>query len=556
MSINKFSEHSPRRKVGFVETIPTEAIQIFESRGYQCVVLDKKLQSDDAGLWEMDCLVLMQDIDNPKGIYGELEKYAPQFLPRDCRIYVKPVDSQNASIFSQAHMNIIAAIDQLKIPNSGIAQEYRQRFIEWDEGSSLDALGPFVHILNRGNDWAKIANVIRGNPADHAPKWSLNIQGKKLDGEKLNLDDEKNCLIRRAFNDCDSVDLVALGNGLSNIDAYKAYVQLPPDQIGRGWPYVYFVKLGDRKKIATEYRAYLSHALDHIPYHLGPRLRRDRCALGYRLGVIVTDYVHAAETLKDCARDYRAGVAIGNLFSYTLRNWYNSAKLEDLDIRADLARYVEKNIPPHRKEMVQTFGSKVQIDDLRELIAKGSSRPALVGVIHGDLHATNVLVRANDAIVIDFEKLEVSRGPLLYDVASVECGLFIDGFVGDQRSWEELLASIQSLYEPSALDHLYEPSALDQKVLPYNINDRSAWFFECVRLLRMHAREMERTRLQYAWVLAAVFLKKSCNAEDFDKLSDKPAVGLSREQIRALAYVLAERILISLSDYAKLKKAK
>ena len=63
-----------------------------------------------------------------------------------------------------------------------------------------------------------------------------------------------------------------------------------------------------------------------------------------------------------------------------------------------------------------------------------SLKPVRVGVVHGDLHALNVLVRGGDAIVIDFEKLEIQL-PLLLDLASLEAGLFVDGFIGDRRTW-------------------------------------------------------------------------------------------------------------------------
>ena len=67
-----------------------------------------------------------------------------------------------------------------------------------------------------------------------------------------------------------------------------------------------------------------------------------------------------------------------------------------------------------------------------------------VGAIHGDLHALNVLVRGGDAIVIDFEKVEM-KAPLLLDFASLEAGLFVGGFIGDGRDGQELLQSIESL---------------------------------------------------------------------------------------------------------------
>ena len=84
--------------------------------------------------------------------------------------------------------------------------------------------------------------------------------------------------------------------------------------------------------------------------------------------------------------------------------------------------------------------------ELKDLIASSTpSYPVLAGVIHGDLHATNVLVRMNDAVIIDLERV-ASGKPLLLDAASLEGGLFVDGFVGDRRSASEVLKSIKGLY--------------------------------------------------------------------------------------------------------------
>jgi hypothetical protein len=544
MSIAKFSNGLDRRHVGFLGSIPTKSDAAFYHRGYKCVALDSTQPPDQSVLWGLDCLILIQDndIETPNKLSRELETFAPLLLPRDGRIYILPTFDIDSNRMARLKWLVISAIHAHEIPNSGL-EEGRERFVEWDERPELPAFGPFAHIINKRPpydwveyDWVKIANIIRSNPASTAPQETLpNISANESNDDKIDLD---------------NVHLIAVSNGLSGIGTYKAYVKLCANPVGQSRPYVYFVKLGKRKTIATEYRKYeANNAMDHVPYHLGPRLRRDRCALGHKWGVIVTDYVHTAEPLRDCARDGRAGAAIGNLFSHTLRNWRDSAKVEkDYDIREHLRKIIEKEVPVRRNETINTFNTTKSHEELRELLLISESKPTLMGVIHNDLHATNVLVRANDAIIIDFEKLEES-GPLLYDVASLEAGLFADGFVGDKRDPLELLKSI---------DSLYTLEALDWKFPEFNSSDRSAWFFECVRLVRMHARDMQIPNHQYALVLAAVLLKKSCNENDFDELDkvDKTANLITREQTRALAYVLAEKIILSLSKSTSAKEAK
>jgi hypothetical protein len=174
-----------------------------------------------------------------------------------------------------------------------------------------------------------------------------------------------------------------------------------------------------------------------------------------------------------------------------------------------------------------------------------------MGVIHGDLHAKNVLVRGNDAILIDFEKVELSA-PVMRDMACLEGGLFVDGFVGDSRDPMEILASVDRLYQP---DHL-----LGSRISPCHPTDESAWFFDCVVQIRMHASQFELNQPdqcgQYALLLASEMIRKACNKQDFDAnlpISDKKSL-IREEQTRAMAWVLAERILTRLPNSLTQKK--
>ena len=84
--------------------------------------------------------------------------------------------------------------------------------------------------------------------------------------------------------------------------------------------------------------------------------------------------------------------------------------------------------PPREQK---SFANLEEIPTLRRLKAifenHGNTAP-LVAPAHGDMHATNVLVRHGDAILIDFEKLE-QHYPLTYDPASLEGGLLVEGFI-------------------------------------------------------------------------------------------------------------------------------
>lgn len=77
--------------------------------------------------------------------------------------------------------------------------------------------------------------------------------------------------------------------------------------------------------------------------------------------------------------------------------------------------------------------------------------------------------------------------------------------------------------------------------------DGSSWYFDRVRQIRLHAKAMEQGPFQYAWALAFVLTKKACKDEVFRDPDLKPGQ-LSREDLRALALILAERIVNLLPD--------
>jgi hypothetical protein len=134
------------------------------------------------------------------------------------------------------------------------------------------------------------------------------------------------------------------------------------------------------------------------------------------------------------------------------------------------------------------------------------------------------LIRSTDAIVIDFEKF-LRQKPMLYDSASLEGGLLVEGFVNDKRTPHDWLSSIEPLYEKGAILGWSDPC---------HPTDPSAWFYDCVRQIRVYARQLECQPGQYSAALALCLIKKACNLRSFDS---------KRETLRAAAYFLAEKIL-------------
>ncbi|MHB1701031.1 MAG: hypothetical protein ACYCSN_13055 [Acidobacteriaceae bacterium] len=534
MPIPQFCAGPLRSLVGFVHAVPAEAVPAFERRGFKCVVIGTNSSTGQPDLNAMDCVVLSPDAPNSVGVRAQIEPFGG-LLDRDCRLYVRYAEGDRDKGL------VLKALNHLQLPPSGLIETDGPIFTgKWFEGVQAPVYAPFVHVLPRTTGWDELADIIMRNPSGPSPNFDLRIEAHSEDHSEITLSPDAELLIRRAFWNCSSVRLYAKGNGLSGVGAFDAFATRAGNVVGGDWPYRFFVKLGSRIKVSREYHKYRETALEYVPYHLGPRLRMDHCVLGQTQGLIVSDYVSGAEVLRDCARQGRGVPAIGNLFNLTLVAWRRAAK----SVKRSLATYFEdrfpSEIPGHRGPLIKAYGATRSLEELKQLFESASSQPILEGVVHGDLHATNVLVRLNDAVIIDLERIELSM-PLLFDAASLEGGLFIDGFIDDRRNGAELLASLDSLYTASALtrgDHFCLPQ------------EGSAWFTDSVRQIRMQATQMERAPKQYGLVLAAIMLKKACNPEDFrdpERDQDLNPAPLTREAVRALAYVLGERILVALT---------
>lgn len=551
MAIPLFSSGPKRMRVGFVGEMPSAAVEALARRGYEAYQL-AATDLDNRFCFELTCaVVLTQEKGAPRRIRAELETFS-NALNHDCRIYVWYAPDGEMKNF------VLRALNKQQLPPSGyLPVEVKYFYGEWfDHKLPHDReYAPFVHLLNPDTTWEQFGNTIARNDAGPAPNATLKIEAKDVAGNPITLEDEADILIRRAFHNCERVCLFGKGNGLSGVGAYEGYAYLRGSELGGEWPYKFFVKLGDRVKVVREFHKYGSTLLEHVPFHLGPRLRLERCVLGSYHGLIVSDFVLGAETICESACEGRGVAAIANLFNVTLLPWRRAATKEKPPLGDYLLKVLsddkgkDRAMPKHREERLPAFKVEASITDLIELV-KGMppSMPVLVGMVHGDLHATNVLVRGNDAVVIDLERVDGSA-PLLYDAASLEAGLFVDGFIKDPRSAKAILDSVARLYEVDAFekeDHHCDPS------------DPSAWFMDCVRQIRMQAKQMELAKLQYALMLGAVFIKKACNSDDFaegveaehqvtfDLLPTHPKT--AREAIRTLAYRVGETIILGLAS--------
>lgn len=501
-----------RKQVAWCNSLaPSEARAVFERRHFGVLsdVSDESLRSL-ADMSGVGTVVFTQQATKPSLIARELTDHVRRLLALDCRVIVRPLRVGDNSI-----PNLLESL----LPRRSLATDR--------EGNPPL---PYPSVYEPTVDWEQIADFVMEAPPGPPPNLARDLL--TFDGDEET--EEATLLLRRAFSDCANVHLTQLHEGNSkSVRVYKACVEIH-GTIGP-WPQPYFVKIGPRQTIYTEFENYELYVDKYVPFYLGPRVIRNRCCLGPTEGIIVGHYVEESESLKSCAVDGRSTSAVAGLFDRTLIGWHRSGTLVEGPFSAPLMRRFPRRIADARLNRAKQLGAKLDLASLKTLFAKCEDSPVLVGRTHGDLHAANVRVRATDAIVIDFYAHRDNQ-PLILDAATLEASLLVDGFgagqpakgrikKADLKAWFE---SVRALYESSLF-----PIDASPKGSP---KSKAFWFHSCVAQIRRQAREWSFTPNQYAAALALALLCKA--TKDFGAAEPEATR-------RAAAYVFAEWLLVA-----------
>jgi len=544
MAIREFSpEGSPRQKIGMVGEMPQgDELQRFRERQFFCESLTPEYLRESQGIAQLDAVIWTLESRKSSALFTELNATVPRLLDHDVRVYLRIVTDEKLG--DTPRKFVVNSLLEMGMPVANLSPEEWRAIPEARRERQSSFLSPCVHIFDVFSTWIGIATLVCDRSAGPSPKPGQ-IFDEDLLRKWLGSDghDERVILLKRSFWNCSELRLVPLDGGRSGAPVFKAYASLDAGLVQPGetgaYPKLHFVKVGPRKKIVDEYDKYCGQIFEYVPFYLGPRLRRDRCSLGSTQGVLVGDFVDGAEPLIACARDGRCGHAISNLFEKTLGGWRRQAHprtTRPLNDCLELKWYTEDSgaliaVPPTRAELVRRFGGETAVAPLKEIFDKHANTKALLAPAHGDMHATNVLVRHGDAILIDFEKLEENY-PLTYDPASLEGGLLVEGFLDDLKKKrlnpDELKSRISRLYEAEALKR--------SQVTFCRPGDSTEWYYNAVNQIRTLTWSAENAPEQYALTLALCLVRKGCNTHP----------GLEAEEpntLRALAFFFGQKIL-------------
>jgi hypothetical protein len=491
-----------RNQVIWVASAVPRAIRMaLSAMGYQ-LRLEEATALADLKTELVAAVVFIQEEEKPLRAIEQMGTKLPRLLDEDCLVFIWRSNSGVVAI-----QNFVKSLPH-------VAQ---------DMGPEIPF--PHAYLIRPAAKPREIAQVLLTRIARFASK--INPATKLLilpDGLKLDATDKR--LLRRAFSDCEQIHLQRFTDGNSSSRVFLAHATHSGQTVS-SQPQPYFVKIGARATTFQEWTNYVEAVHRTLPFHLAPRLALARCGLGASKGIIVGDFVEDSESLSECSRGARAATPVGTLFERTLRGWRSRASAPP---RANLARslrsLVAGTVPNNRVLRANGVGAIKNPALLKQQLAvtvtKRSSEPFLWGQIHGDMHTNNVRVRGSDSVLIDF--LATKSGLTLLDPAMLEVSLLIRAPLDekfDEKTWFEIALSLYSREALSTVPDIPDPTG------------RYAWIANCIRQVRLHALQMEKSKGQYALVLAHYL---------FFAATKDAGAGPSEDFRRAAAYAIAEKV--------------
>ncbi|MDX2211071.1 MAG: phosphotransferase [Sphingopyxis sp.] len=358
--------------------------------------------------------------------------------------------------------------------------------------------------------------------------------GPEPEGE-LDLSPEDLILFRRAFWDCDIARVKEMKEGRSSARVFRVHARRKNKQ-PPGYLLPFLVKIDTKEEIEKEKKNYINFVEGHVPFTQRPNFSAARSISTPTRAIMVSDFVDEAHSLVEVCRRPESRDVLYSLFDDALRSWRRDAFRGDVDppvlpITTYLRSVVKPaEILPQVLAKGGRLGLKATADDLLDRLEAVSVFPYRIGTIHGDLHPGNVMVRRQEAILIDFA-LVWDKRPIIADLACLEvAACFTVASDAVSRSDKQLNRAeyliwkdeLRKLFDCKCLNHvppLQEPGPRD-------------WLWTLCRQTRSMADQTDASKAAYASALVIYLLRRA----RLSTPSEHPAIG-------AHALVIAENIV-------------
>lgn len=350
----------------------------------------------------------------------------------------------------------------------------------------------------------EIAERIARYDAGPAPRTSLKIT---MVGKREPIRDRDRPLFERAFHNCREIALTQLSGGRSAARVFSAHATVD-NSVAGSWPQPYFVKLDSADKIETEKQKYQVYG-PFVPFGLRPGLVGT--VVGAERALLVGDFVDRSESLWDVARRNMSSRAVASLLDVTLGGFRKQGYARDPKERSIADALQEAGVwkPEWFKrgyeEHAESEGVRVTPEELGSTL-RGLRQRYREAPMHGDLHAENVRVQDDRAILIDLAS--VASGPLSADLAALETWLAFEvppDAPSDEYEDQEWRAVIDHLYAPDAFRHLPQPSEATSQL---------CWLSTCLLQIRAFGKAIQTCPNEYQSAVAVNLLRRCQWAAD------------------------------------------
>jgi|GEM_PF-2259272 len=357
---------------------------------------------------------------------------------------------------------------------------------------------------------------------------------------KSELSEEVKLLLRRSFFGCERIFVESISGGRASLGLYKVYAWMGNSLVGPA-PCPFFAKIAPHKEIKIELEKYRAYTDLFISFQYRPNCRIERCTSTKTYSSLIGNFVDEAISFQSALRDTHHAGIIFSLFEKSLKSLrqqpFVSKKRPTEGVLKGFVKervWIEKLM--EREDLISTakdLGLKSDIIDLHAHLLENCPKQCIMGPFHGDLNFRNVMVKGNDAIVIDFSTVE-SSGPLTADPATLEISLCFeasDKFAPPFSRWKKF---IDEAYDPN---NILKPLSHSEQV-----PSEFTWLRRAVREIRHVLVGCHCEREEIKVIIATYLMRIARLAPD-----NYPDKRLKLEfKYRAYALVIAERIIESL----------